>query len=201
MYIIINFPHGNRPVEPCELWHVVAAYENMRNISPLLSAATAASVAVEQQAAQQRGVRDFSSFQGHLDWDTFGKILFWKYMLMTSYDNEQVIQVVEDALFEDSLGNRANNNILNFFLSCSWVRWKFGARCAYHIKDIVARNGGWFQGFPSSAAGTTARGRHPKIIHWLLHSTKLPPTCALNDQDCIYSKGFTNLGTLTVFQI
>lgn len=34
---------------------------------------------------------------------------------MTSYDNEQVIQVVEDALFEDSLGNRANNNILNFY--------------------------------------------------------------------------------------
>jgi hypothetical protein len=36
---------------------------------------------------------------------------------MTSDDNEQVIQVVEDALFEDSLGhsNRTNNNILNLF--------------------------------------------------------------------------------------
>ena len=153
-----KFPHGNRPVEPCELWRrgrmKTCYFPRCFLQQPLLPW-----LVVEQQAAQQRGVRDFSSFQGHLDWDTFGKTPFWKDMLMTSDDNEQVIQVVEDALFEDSLGhsNRANNNILNLF-------WAVPVWDGNSLQDVpiisrtlwLNRNGGWFQGFPSSAACTTA---------------------------------------------
>jgi hypothetical protein len=70
-----------------------------------------------------------------------------------------VIQVVEDALFEDSLGhsNRTNNNILNLF-------WAVPVWDGNSLQDVpiisrtlwLNRNGGWFQGFPSSAACTTA---------------------------------------------